>query len=210
MVYAMKIVQIRGANGSGKTTMARELINLSDQVEILCWPGDRKPKPFATIMHDIKWAVIGTYPQESKMGGCDCMESMDAIKQAIEYIVSNYPDYYGVAFEGMMISKSLWTFPTFMKEMNAKYGTEGCMVFLQTTLDGCVNRLKARGSKKALANELNLDMLLDKCEVTISYANRIEQAGGVKVFRINVETTPKNRMLDRFLMLIDKDLSNQL
>lgn len=65
-----KVVQIKGSNGSGKTTIVKQLIALSNEARTLTWHSLRN-KVYATIMPDIGWVALGNYPADKPMGGCD-------------------------------------------------------------------------------------------------------------------------------------------
>lgn len=207
----MKIVQIRGCNGSGKTTIARGLLSLCepDTLEELAWPLPKnRQKVFATVAPGVGWAVIGSYPEGSKMGGCDGMKTMDDIKQAILDTYQACPELFGIAFEGMMISKSKWTFYDYLLDMEQKFHIQPVFVILKATPDGCLQRIAGRGTHRAGVGPVNRQMIEEKCEVTIRYGKEFD----AKYVRwIDVETTPRDAMLQKFLRQVgDDELWKQL
>lgn len=211
----MKIVQVRGCNGSGKTTIVRGLLSLDHpkNVSHLYWPNPKnpklKPRTFATVAEGIGWAAIGSYPDGSKMGGCDGMKTMDDIKEAIIATYEQCPNLFGIVFEGMMISKSKWTFYDYLLGLKQEHpDIEPLFVILATSVKGCLGRIHDRGTHRAGVGAVNVDMIREKCEVTIKYAHEFDKQ---YVRWINVEKTPKTQMLSKFLHKVgDIDLWEQL
>jgi len=134
-----KVVQIKGANGAGKTTIMRQLIELNQgEVELLVDESFNKGKPYGTILHDLKIALVGHYPPGSKGGGCDNINKVAWQKESIGRLAEYYPDYMVIA-EGAMASTTmtLYNYIIAIDEVP-------CVVILQVTMDGCLRRLEKR------------------------------------------------------------------
>ena len=160
---------------------------------------------YATINTDVGWAAVGVY-NEKPMGGCDKIPTIIQIKAALELTVRYCLDtdyMIGVVFEGMMISTIKSTFYNFLLTLRAKYGAqiEPHFVILDTTLDGCVARITARGTKRA---KLKLDNIAGKCEIVMRHAKEYDPS---LVSYIKVEETARADMLPQFLTAVgDVDL----
>lgn len=97
----MKIIQIRGTNGSGKTTVIREYLNRHENDVTSVKVGARKIE-----LHKTENAiVIGRYDRNA-CGGCDAIiKSGSELKETIAKIARNLrPDV--LIFEGVMYGKT--------------------------------------------------------------------------------------------------------
>lgn len=196
----MKLVQLRGANASGKTTIIKDLIAQSHEIEYLDWDLNGKPFTFATHMVDIKWAVIGSYPEGKKMGGTDCFPSpgtTELVKQAIIDTMDAIPDLFGVVFEGMMCSTVTGTWDEFASQQQFERNADPIFVVLKSTLQGTLNRIKSRATSFGKVGA-NVDSLNGKCEVVIHSGQKLEELGW-KVVWIDVENVQRDYMLPAFL-----------
>jgi deoxyadenosine/deoxycytidine kinase len=191
----MKIVQIKGANGSGKTTIAKQLINYSANTKALKLAKTRKV--FATALDDIGWVILGKYPEDSKMGGCDNFKTIEEVKRGIRVAIQARPDAW-VMFEGMMISTIKSTFYDMLLQIEeARPKIHPLFVILNATPQGCLNRLAGRGTMKS---NLKVENIENKCKQVIRHAKTYDQ----KYVRwIDVETTPLERMGLEFLRAVD-------
>lgn len=133
------VIQVKGANGSGKTTIARQLIALSGcRDEVYSQDIFKGKKPFATVLPDLGWAVIGSYPVGGKSGGADLIHYMDDLLISITRAYQYYPQFW-ILVEGAMISTTMTTYNYLVEcKMNP------LVVILNTTMDGCLRRLEKR------------------------------------------------------------------
>lgn len=184
------IVQIKGSNGTGKTTMVKLLGELSANWTHLEWPDGTI---YATVFDDINWVAIGKYDPDAKMGGCDLLPSVDAIKQAIADAMKMCPGYW-VVFEGMMISTIKSTFYEHLMKMHQRQpGVYPLFVILKSTPEECVKRIQGRGTMKP---GLKIDNVAAKCDMIIRHAKEYDPE---HVRWINVDNTSLDAMLGEFL-----------
>lgn len=134
------VVQVKGANGSGKTTIARQLIALevNSSVYTVKLKGLNNEKPIATILPNLKWAIMGTYPAGGKSGGCDIINRMDWLLPGISEIADLFPDFWILA-EGAMISTTMTTY-NYLVNCNLN----PLVVILNTDMEHCLRRLEKR------------------------------------------------------------------
>lgn len=187
----MKLIQIKGCSGSGKTTIVKHLL-LSADIYYICVDDSI----IATVNPSIGWAAVGRY-DDRKMGGCDTLSTVQSIKDAIEIVINHGLDegLIGIVFEGMMISTIKTTFYDFMLLMEYEYEVIPLMVLLDTSLEGCIRRLRNRGSKKVKYTRLEANWRL-----TMKHADYYRPEY-VRV--IDVERTKLDDMLPTFLELVD-------
>ncbi len=190
----VKVVQIKGSNGSGKTTIVKQMLALSDQVDYVQWANAtmRKPRVRATVMHDLGWAAVGEYHLDAPMGGCDLLKSNAEIKGAILDLLDDYPTY-NIVFEGMMISTIKSTFYEFLLDLERTDGIQPVFVILRASIDTCLEHLQARGTMR---ENVSVDNIAGKCQLVVRHAAEYDQR---YVRHINVNLMPVDAMLTTFL-----------
>lgn len=116
------IVNIRGANAAGKTTLARQFHNKEREFELGTFAGV-KVKATLKMVEGLSRAVLllGTY-DESKYSGCDKIKSKDAIQGAVWHAaLESDPDgvvaHAHVVFEGFYVSKSYGPYVELRKQI---------------------------------------------------------------------------------------------
>lgn len=191
-----KIVQVKGANGSGKTTIARQLIALSSNpTEVYSQDVMKGRKPYATLLPDLGWVVIGSYPAGGKSGGCDTINQMDDVMMAIQVAAFTY-DKHWILFEGAMIATTMTCY-NFMLKVQADLMFEPAVVILYTTMDGCLRRLeKRKGDGVKLTPEM-FTQLAPKLDRIPKQKHQPEH-----VYRMDVDQLSEGDMVYEFLSVI--------
>ena len=149
----------------------------------------------ATVMDDIRWAAIGQYSPHKKGGGCDALNTVHSIKDAIAITMDELPGY-AIVFEGMMISTIVSTFYDHLMSMG---GIRPLFVILNASPDGCLARISDRsaGGRSAMKSDQGVR---DKCRQILAHAARYDPR---YVRYINVEHTPEDAMLTEFLRAVN-------
>ena len=195
----MKIVQIKGSNGSGKTTIVKQLINYSSDVKVLSIKSTGRI--FATAMDDIGWVAIGEYPEDKKMGGCDKFPrpgTVKLIKEAIRTAMVARPDFW-IVFEGMMISTIKSTFYDYLLMLERSEGITPLFVVLNSSVQGCMSRLGDRGTARSNRSKL-VKNVGSKCKLVIRHARTYDP----KYVRwLDVERVPVDNMALEFIRAVD-------
>lgn len=206
----MKIVNIKGTNGSGKTTIAKQLVAKSEDAKIF-WltpledPDNTGYKVPVTILQDLGWALVGEYEPDKPMGGCDTIRRPIAkivnIKQAIDYLVRKTEGAYWILFEGMMVGTIKSTFYDYLRELVVKYpdyDIEPLFVFLDTTIEGCMKRMAKRHAME------RSDTLKDNVEKKLITMHRHMVAYDPKYCAVmNVDKIAERDMLKQFLVAVE-------
>jgi hypothetical protein len=152
-------------------------------------------------MDDIGWVAIGEYPANKKMGGCDKFPrpgTISLIKDAIRMSMVARPDFW-IVFEGMMISTIKSTFYDYLLMLEESQGIIPLFVILNAAVEGCMDRLDGRGTKRSNRTKL-LENVGNKCELVIRHAKTYEP----KYVRwMEVDHIPVMRMALEFLKLVD-------
>lgn len=156
----------------------------------------------ATVMDDIRWCAIGRYPDDSKMGGCDTMKTIQQIKDAIWTTHRYYPNHW-IVFEGMMISTIKSTFYDYLMEMYKDRIVDPCFVILRADVDTCVKHITSRGTRR---NDLNIGNVANKCELVVRHALTYDQD---HVRWLDVANIPLDHMVIEFLLAVGDEMMAQ-
>lgn len=129
----MKYLNVRGTNGSGKTTIARAFFDESTPVSEV--REGKKVRLYVRDWNGIPLYILGSY--EAVCGGCDTIPEVGIVADLLGSI---YGDTGVCLYEGLMISHMLGTVGS---EVEA-YGSDHVMAFLDTPLETCIQRVVGR------------------------------------------------------------------
>lgn len=145
---------LRGTNGSGKTRVARALLEESKAKPILYL--GKKVRAYQGSLDDNTIIILGSY--ETACGGCDTIDSVAEVAELLHHSMTGWgkvPGHYTrkpyedtepdkscvVFFEGLMISHMLGT----VGAMQAKLGKDrNILAFLDTPLEKCIEHVMTR------------------------------------------------------------------
>ncbi len=165
-----KIVSLRGTSGSGKSTVAFTMFDKFPREEIV--GGDGKVKGYivdassAGIKHPIY--VLGKYT--TQCGGCDQIPTQqEAADRAVHYHQSGH-----VLMEGLLASAAG---PAGAVTKTIQETGEAVFAILDTPIDLCLERVRARRLAKGNEKPLNEKNTRDKWTQTMSTAKALHQLG---------------------------------
>lgn len=139
------IVNLRGTNGSGKSTVARALLSVGG-----------KQASFAGVDGVVTTeglAVVGPYKKASGGGGLDLVRTQDECQAAVRAAAA-HPEATRVFFEGVLLSTLYGRWFDLSQELKAQYGVGTTWAFLDTPLTVCFARIKARGGASLKQRDL--------------------------------------------------------
>lgn len=143
----MTIVNLRGTHGSGKSTVARAIIDTYKGIpraSVL-----NKGKPLYYEVECLRWRkplfIIGPY--ETQCGGCDAIQPYSRIWPIVESCAQRGH----VLFEGALISTTYGS----IGQASEVFGNKFIFAFLDTPLKTCIKRIEARRKKKGNLKPLN-------------------------------------------------------
>lgn len=152
----MTVVNVRGANGSGKTTVVRELMAKMASVTPYKNPGEKGKRPSGYVCsppdpEQERLVIIGSY--EATCGGCDTIATQDGICSAVRLA---HDEGHDCVFEGIIVSNIWQRYADLIRE------TRGVMAFLDTPLDVCLSRVYARRAAAGATGSVKDDQIRDK------------------------------------------------
>lgn len=152
------IISLRGTNGSGKSTIAREFLKYRNKPKYGVL-GARLPEAYEITLpkHDIPLYMLGPYL--TAVGGMDVVQPYDLIPG----LITKYAAKGNVLFEGLLVGKSKGS----VGELLEQWGKEAIMVFLDTPMDVCIKMVEARraerGKNDKPFNPRNLAIAYESC-----------------------------------------------
>lgn len=168
----MLVLQVRGANGTGKSTVVSGLLErYKDKIEpVSIIHGKHRIKCHASAGN--KLFIIGEYSDSKTCGGCDAsIKNADELKWVIAY-VSKYIKPDVMVFEGVLYGKTA----LLATELNAYFKAikaEFISICLEPSFEGSLERIYARNGGKEVAAE----QLLKVWKGSIKSNRNIEKAG---------------------------------
>lgn len=194
----MLIINIRGCNGAGKSTIPMSMMEIDPDYEVIKLGVGKNGKPCApaiTVFHKLKWVALGTY--FNKTGGMDTYGTNAETKQALEYALSQYPGY-DIIMEGVIASTIKSTYAELFKELESQ-GHQVLIIAFVPPLEICLERIQSRNGGKLIKE----DLVASKWRSVNSGVDYFRQQG-LTCLRIDNSKCSKESMLKLFLKTVDK------
>jgi hypothetical protein len=146
----VSIVSIRGTHGSGKSSIVRAIIDKYKLEERFQDRLTKKPERigYSGESDGGSLFVVGSY--HNACGGCDGIQPYSRI---LEIIQARLVEQHCL-FEGALVSSSYGSIGHYMNEAEPECGTP-IFAFLDTPLEVCLERIKARRAAKGNFEPLN-------------------------------------------------------
>lgn len=172
------LINIRGTNGSGKTTVARELLRRAPARPIYNILGSRMAEAYElSVIKSAPCFLIGPYLTGT--GGCDSIHPYDTVIQLID----KYQRQGHVIFEGVLVASCYGRIGAMLEQ----WGKQGVIVALDTTLEECISRVNARRGDRP---NLNPKQLTAKFHTVQRIVDKCRTAGIIRVEVTSVERCP--------------------
>ena len=194
------IVNIRGCNGAGKSTIALQMLESDPKMEIVYLGVTSKGKPTYpafTIFPTYNWIALGTYL--NKTGGLDTMSTNEDTYSTLLYVLKNYPNH-NVLFEGVISSTIYSTWSRWLTHIQALYSQDKVMIFnFIPPLEVCLARIQLRNGGKPIKTEL----VESKWNTVLKNAGLFKR-DGLTSLKIDTSKYQLESMLDMFFRLVKK------
>lgn len=177
---AYKAFNLRGTNGSGKTTVAREILKLSYAAPdpLTTHPKAKKPSSYKGVLYEVPIVILGSY--ETTCGGCDTINNVGEVARLLK-VYRDLPEHGLIFYEGLMISHMIGT----VGGAVAEWGDDHIMGFLDTPVDECIARVVIRRHERGNHAEFDPNKNLVKDHRSVQNCKRNAIQGGFKVVDIH-------------------------
>lgn len=192
------IVNIRGCNGAGKSTVPMSMMEIDPEFEVVKLGVSKTGKPCApaiTVFHKLKWVALGTY--FNKTGGMDTYGTNEETRQALAYALENYPEY-DIVMEGVIASTIKSTYATLFKQLEEE-GHQVLIMAFVPPLKVCLERIQSRNGGKPIKEDL-VESKWRSVNTGVDYFRN----EGLTCLRIDTSKCSKGNMLKNFLKTVDK------
>lgn len=168
------IINIRGTNGSGKSTVVRQVMNSCNTVVQIAYPQmehRRKPMGYICTHGNQKLFIPGHY--EIANGGIDTLPSLN---YAHDLILQHYEYGADVLYEGKNFTENIERILLLHKA-----GIDVRVIFIEFPIDDCIAAVRARGHQ---IKEETIIALYKKCQKEFALLRKTE----VKCLKLNRST----------------------
>jgi hypothetical protein len=152
------ILNLRGTNGSGKSTVAHDLLKHTNAEPLEFWPKARRPKPkaYGGTYKGVPIAILGSY--ETVCGGMDTITDInDAADLIVKY--GTDPAWPIVFYEGLFISHCLGTVAKRIDEAGLRSRLH--MAYLDTPLAVSLERVHKRRAERGITTSFKEQNVVD-------------------------------------------------
>lgn len=199
------LINIRGCNGSGKSTIPLSMMDDPDMY-VVEKPYKGKSRKLLTVFPTYHWIALGSY--HNKCGGLDGYVDTDMVKKGFWYALKKYPDF-NIIMEGVIPSTVYTTYEKLFLEAQERY-PERCFIVLNLLppVEECLKRIQQRNGGKPIKDEL----VRSKWSTVYKNADKFSQAGILSLRWDNSQIWPKYdgepmvKIMTRFLR---KELENE-
>lgn len=190
------LVNIRGCNGAGKSTIPMSMMNDPDMfVEELRYSDGKKAASF-TVFPNYGWIALGTY--FNKTGGLDTIKGNERIKTVLYAAIGMYPEY-DIIMEGIICSTVFSSNSELFHEIEEEAGLQVLILTLVPPFEECLKRIQLRNGGKPI-NEL---LVKNKYGSVVRSHEKFKSEGFTCV-KVNTSKVTKVAMLDSFLKTVRK------
>lgn len=141
------IINIRGTNGSGKSTVVRDIMEKATKSRpIFGALGPSKPEAYEVTFDYLSQSVYVLGPYVTPAGGCDAVQPFKLILELVEkYAVRGH-----VIFEGSLVSDHYGKMGALLETYK-----DVLVFFLDTPLEECISRIEARRAEAGNSKPFN-------------------------------------------------------
>lgn len=190
-------INIRGCNGSGKTTVISQMMKYDTPFEVTD-TFNGKPAVILTVFPNFKFACLGRYIGDRKCGGCDIFSKfqpqyesmMDFYSQTLEKI---WNIGFNIIMEGVIVSTINSSYAELFKKLTDKGTRKVYGYFITTPLDICISRVLERNGGK----DINLKLITRKRNSVLKGA-KIFSEHGVQAIEVDNSAYPIDDTLPHF------------
>lgn len=179
----MKVIQIRGSNGAGKTTIVRQFVQRNNlEMKKISIKGR---ETYISTNENGSIVVLGRY--DKKTGGCDLYADTDHVINTIMWAIINLKPKL-IVFEGMIYSL-YYAFAKKVSDFVKKYSYQYLAISLYTNPEVVLERIYRRNGGRAIKERL----IFEKIKAVRSSHNKLI-SNGYKSKIIDTTNIKENEM----------------
>lgn len=181
----LNLINIRGCNGSGKSTIPMLMIDSDPLAFDILYNVGGKYKTLGVVLPSYKSVVIGHY--RTKCGGMDTIKDTQGIKDAVKYL---WKLNYHLIMEGIMASTVRQTYIDLFNGLNQEEKfTRNIVIYnILPPLQVCLDRIQKRNGGKAIDNS----GVENKWKTVQRNAGHFSQAGFISLLVDNSQVEYKD------------------
>lgn len=186
------LVNIRGCNGAGKSTIPMSMMDDPDMYVHEIRGSDGKRMSAITVFPTYGWVALGTY--FNKTGGMDTLRDNWTTRMTMYAALDGFPEY-NVLMEGIMASTIRSTYIDLFQEVQEYYDDLKVIILsLLPPVEIAISRVYSRNGGKPIQEEA----VRGKWETVAKNVSAFGEAGFTSI-TLNTAKIPKERMLRVFL-----------
>jgi len=188
---------VRGANGSGKSSIVHKFIETDGHTEEIFVEGIKKTAFVYSPMYNILF--LGSY--RTACGGCDTFVK----EQIVKLLKMAWNSSANIMFEGIIVGDSGKPYYYLMKELNEIRQRVFGFIYLDVSIETCLARVYSRNKGKAIKEEL----VKDKHKNANKYYEWQKSQGDAFVVKVNAEK-PIEEVFQSILNITKKIAETQI
>jgi predicted ABC-type ATPase len=188
------LVNIRGTNGAGKSTIPLSMMD-DPKMGVIGIEGGKRP--YLTIFPTYGWIALGTY--FNKTGGLDTYRTNEETRQAL-FAALEYTEM-DILMEGVIASTVKSTYMNLFKDIQFSVGKARKIMIVSfiPPIEVCLERIYQRNGGKPIKEE----KVYSKWRIVDRNVEYFRQHGFTSL-RIDTSRVTKDQMLPRFLKTVNK------
>lgn len=192
------LVNIRGCNGAGKSTIPMSMMDDPEMYVHEIRGSDGKRMSAITVFPTYGWVALGTY--FNKTGGMDTLRDNWTTRMTLYTALDGFPEY-NVLMEGIMASTIRSTYIDLFQEVQDYYGDDLTIMIISLLppVEVAISRVYSRNGGKPI----NEEAVRGKWETVARNVAAFGEAGFTSV-RVDSSKVPKHKMLKAFLKTVRK------
>lgn len=200
------LVNIRGCNGAGKSTIPMSMMDDPQMYVHEIKGSDGKRISAITVFPTYGWVALGTY--FNKTGGMDTLRNNDITRMTLYVALDGFPEY-NVLMEGIMASTIRSTYIDLFHEVEDYYQNQGeelkvIILSLLPPVEVAISRVYSRNGGKPIQE----DAVRGKWETVERNVSAFADAGFISL-RVNSAKVSKTKMLSAFLKTVRKHVKEE-
>lgn len=184
------LVNIRGTNGSGKSTIPISMKDDPDMYEVVR-PYKGKPKIILTVFPNYGWVALGSYSNPT--GGLDKFPNKAFTEKVLHYALKKFPEY-NIIMEGILAATTYSTYADLFRRVQESYGIQPVVYYLMPPVETCIERIKKRNGGK----EFKENLVQDKYRMMERGIEKFKNAGEFPVVVVDNSNVDKTLVRSQF------------